>query len=206
MDLYEAIYNRRIVRDFKDKSVSDETLKRIIDAGLQAPTHDHLRNWEFIILKEKEDKERALQFVKQGIEPTLEILKQTLVNGTPQQKMYAAAMPRQYSMLMNASHIILPFFKSNSGVMNPSSVSALNPLSSIWCVIENIFLAATAEGLACSMRIPVGEEGENVAKIVGALENYLLPCYIGLGYASEDNIEVEQIKYSAEEKMHYGKW
>lgn len=120
--------------------------------------------------------------------------------------MYAVAMPRQYTMLMNASHIILPFFKSNSGVMKPSSVSSLNPISSIWCVIENIFLAATAEGLACSMRIPVGEEGLNVAKIVGAPESYLLPCYIGLGYASEDNIEVEQVKYSAEEKIHYGKW
>ncbi len=206
MDLYEAIYKRRIVRDFKDKTVPEETLKRIIDAGLQAPTHDHLRNWEFVILKEKEDKERALQFVKQGVGPTLEILKQTLVNGTPQQKMYSVAMPRQYSMLMNASYIILPFFKSNSGVMHPSSVSSLNPFSSIWCVIENIFLAAAAEGLACSMRIPVGEEGENVAKITGAPENYLLPCYIGLGYASEDNIEVEQVKYSAEEKMHWGKW
>ena len=147
-----------------------------------------------------------MQFVRQGIEPTLEILKQTLVSGTPQQKMYAVAMPRQYSMLINASYVILPFFKSNSGVMNPTSVSSLNPLSSIWCVIENIFLAATAEGLACSMRIPVGEEGENVAKIIGAPENYLLPCYIGLGYASEDNIEVEQIKYHAEEKIHYGKW
>ena len=42
MDLYEAIYKRRIVRDFKDKTVPEETLKRIIDAGLQAPTHDHL--------------------------------------------------------------------------------------------------------------------------------------------------------------------
>lgn len=53
MDLYEAIYKRRIVRDFKEKSVPDETLKKIIDAGLQAPTHDHLRNWEFVILKDK---------------------------------------------------------------------------------------------------------------------------------------------------------
>ena len=67
MDLYEAIYKRRIVRDFKDKSIPNETIKRIINAGLQAPTHDHLRNWEFVILKEKEDKERTLQFVKQGV-------------------------------------------------------------------------------------------------------------------------------------------
>lgn len=113
MDLYEAIYKRRTTRDFKNKTVPDEIIRRIIDAGLQAPTHDHLRNWEFVVIKEKKDKERALQFLRQGIKPTLEILKKVLVDGTLQQKMYAEAMPKQHSMLMDASHIILPFFKSN---------------------------------------------------------------------------------------------
>lgn len=206
MELYEAIYNRRVIRDFKNKNVPDEVLERIINAGLQAPTHDHLRNWEFVIIKEKEDKERVLQFIKKGTEPQLEILKQTLVNGTPQQKMYAVAMPRQYSMLMNSSHIILPFFKSTSGVLKPSCVSSLNPFASIWCVIENMFLAATAEGLACSMRIPVGIEGKNVADTVNAPDNYLLPCYLGLGYPVEELPDVEQVQYSAEQKMHFGKW
>lgn len=206
MELYDAIYNRRITRDFQDKIVPEEILEKIINAGLQAPTHDHLRNWEFVILQDKKDKEAALQFIKKGVEPQLEILKQILVEGTAQQKMYAIAMPRQYSMLMNASHIILPFFKSSAGVMNPTSVSSLNPLSSIWCVIENIFLAATAEGLACSMRIPVGEEGLNVAKVVGAPQDYLLPCYIGLGYPAEDSPLVEQVEYNAKQKMHFGKW
>lgn len=206
MELYEAIYKRRVVRDFQDRIVPDEVLKRIINAGLQAPTHDHLRNWEFVILQDKEDKEKALQFIKKGTEPQLEILKKTLIDGTSQQKMYAIAMPRQYSMLMNSSHIILPFFKSNSGVLKPGCVSSLNPISSIWCVIENIFLAATAEGLGCSMRIPVGEEGKKVADVVGAPENYLLPCYIGLGFPADEKPEVEQVQYTAEQKMHFGKW
>ena len=206
MDVYEAIYKRRTTRDFKNKTVPDEIIRRIIDAGLQAPTHDHLRNWEFVVIKEKKDKERALQFLRQGIKPTLEILKKVLVDGTLQQKMYAEAMPKQHSMLMDASHIILPFFKSNSNVLKPSCVSSLNPVSSIWCVIENIFLAATAEGLACSVRIPVGEEGKNVADIVGAPENYLLSCYIGLGYPADDASLVEQVRYSPEQKIHTGKW
>ena len=206
MELYEAIYSRRIVRDFKDEIVPDEIVKKIINAGLQAPTHDHLRNWEFIVIKDKKEKEEVLQFVKQGIAPTLEVLEKTLTNGTPQQKMYADAMPKQFTMLYNASHIILPFFKSNSGVLKPSCVSSLNPISSIWCVIENMFLAATAEGLAFSMRIPVGEEGGNVANVVGAPENYLLPCYLGLGYPTEDKYMPEQVMYKAEDKMHFGKW
>ena len=45
MDLYEAIYNRRIIRDFKDKQIPENVLEKIIDAGLQAPTHDHLRKY-----------------------------------------------------------------------------------------------------------------------------------------------------------------
>ena len=206
MELYDAIYNRRIVRDFKDEVVPDKVLKLIINAGLQAPTHYHLRNWEFVIIQDKKDKEQVLQFIKKGTEPQLEILKQTLVSGTPQQKMYADAMPKQYSMLMNASHIILPFFKSNSGVLKPSCVSSLNPISSIWCVIENMFLAATAESLAFSIRIPVGEEGRNVASVVGVPKNYLLPCYLGLGYPTEDKYMPEQVMYKAEDKMHFGKW
>ena len=206
MDFYEAINRRHIVREWKQEDVSEEAVKRIISAGLKAPTNDHMRSWEFILLHDRKEKEQALQFVREWVEKKNLEGKTDSVLKTPAQKMYACAMPRQYSMLMNASHIILPFFKSNAGVMNPTSVSSLNPLSSIWCVIENIFLAATAEGLACSMRIPVGEEGLNVAKVVGAPQDYLLPCYIGLGYPAEDKPLVEQVEYNAKQKMHFGKW
>ena len=75
MELYDAIYKRRIIRDFTDQTISEDILEKIINAGLQAPTHDHLRNWEFVIIQNKRDKENVLQFVKQGVEPTLEILK-----------------------------------------------------------------------------------------------------------------------------------
>lgn len=54
MDVYEAIYSRRSVRDFKDKDIDEKILKKILDAGLQAPTNNHLRQWEFIIINDKE--------------------------------------------------------------------------------------------------------------------------------------------------------
>jgi nitroreductase len=67
------------------------------------------------------------------------------------QKMYGYAMPRQYTMLKEAPYVIIPVFKSKE--LNGEYVSKLNPFATIWCVIENIFLAVTAEGLSCSMRI-----------------------------------------------------
>lgn len=67
MDLYDAIYKRRIIRDFKEGIVPEDVVERIIDAGIQAPTHDHLRNWEFVVISDKKDKETALQFVKKEL-------------------------------------------------------------------------------------------------------------------------------------------
>lgn len=64
MELYETIDKRRTVREWEDKDVDFEIIRHIIGAGLKAPTHNHLREWEFIILHSPEEKEKALQFAK----------------------------------------------------------------------------------------------------------------------------------------------
>ena len=56
------------------------------------------------------------------------------------------------------------------------------------------------------MRIPVGEKGLNAAKAVGAPENYLPTCYIGLGYSADDKPVIEQVEYSAKQKIHLVNW
>ena len=56
------------------------------------------------------------------------------------------------------------------------------------------------------MRIPVGDEGLNVAKAVGAPDDYLMPCYIGLGYPADDKTVVEQVEFIAGQKIHRRKW
>lgn len=53
MEFYEAINRRRTVREWKNKDVPQEVLERILAAGIQAPTHNHLREWEFIVLQER---------------------------------------------------------------------------------------------------------------------------------------------------------
>lgn len=50
MELYEAIEKRRTIRDFEDKPVDMEVIKKILSAGLKAPTNNHLRQWEFVII------------------------------------------------------------------------------------------------------------------------------------------------------------
>lgn len=205
MEFYQVISQRRTIRDLKETAVSDEVLERIIAAGLQAPTHNHQREWEFVILREPEEKENALQFVKEW-SATQEERKFVSAMGTSAQRMYAYAMPRQYAMLSENGCVILPFFKGGRSLFHASHINSLNSFASMWCCIENIFLAATAEGLACSMRIPVGNEGLKVADSIHVPEGYMLPCYIGIGYPAEDAAVVEQVERKTSDTLHFGKW
>lgn len=44
MEFYEVIEKRRTIRDFENVVVPTETIEQIIEAGLKAPTKDHMRD------------------------------------------------------------------------------------------------------------------------------------------------------------------
>ena len=92
-----------------------------------------------------------------------------------------------------------------SGARNGESVSKLNPFSTIWCVIENIFLAATAEGLACSMRIPLNEEHDIVKAKLKVPPTYKIPVFIGIGYADPNETVLEQNAADLDKQLHDGR-
>ena len=45
MELFEAINQRKTIRDFENEVISKEILEKIISAGLKTPTNDHMRDW-----------------------------------------------------------------------------------------------------------------------------------------------------------------
>ena len=204
MDFYETVKARKTIRDWSGREVPEDAIKRMIEAGLAAPSNNHLRSWEFILLHTREEKDRALQFVRRWTEAHRDIPNPGAT--APAQEMYTYAIPRQYSMLNDAPYVIIPLFKAAPGLFQSTSVSGLNTFASIWCVIENMFLAAAAEGLACSMRIPVGTEGPEVCSALGVPETYMMPVYIGVGYPAETAFIPEQYRFTAEQKTHRGRW
>ena len=207
MELYEAIYKRRTVRKFLEKEVNFDAVKRILEAGNRAPTWNHNRNWSYIVLRTEEEKAYAFEHAKKIAE---KFDAEKYLNAprpyptTLAQKMYAYAMPRQYTMLKDAPYVIIPVFKSKE--LNGEYVSKLNPFSTIWCVIENIFLAATAEGMACSMRIPLNEEHDIVKAKLKVPPTYMIPAFIGIDYADPNEKELEQNVANLEKQLHFGKW
>ena len=55
MDFYQVLERRRTIRDFSDKEVSNEVLEKILSAAFKAPTNDHLRQFEFVVVRGPEN-------------------------------------------------------------------------------------------------------------------------------------------------------
>jgi nitroreductase len=53
MDLKEAIYTRRAVREFTAEPVDEKTLRDLIDAAVQAPSAVNQQPWSFCVVRDK---------------------------------------------------------------------------------------------------------------------------------------------------------
>lgn len=210
MDVYAAINARRTVRDFEDKAIAPGIIEKIIDAGLKAPTNNHMRSWEFVMVQDKSVRASMLKTIPDAIPTSENDVNRWLdtweSTDRQQRDMYLNAMPRQFSMLYHAACLILPFFRQEGPLLQPKTLSSLNGFASIWCCIENILLAAAAEGIFGVTRIPVGGEAEHIRRIINYPDDYVMPCYIGLGYPAKKAAKVIQNKVKASDKIHFDKW
>ncbi len=207
MELYEAIEKRRTIRDFEDKPVDMEIIKKIIAAGLKAPTNNHLREWEFVIVNDKKERSKVLNLTDMTSYDECEKMMDSFgMTDSDQRGMYHIAMPKQFSMLYNSGCLILPFFKLREPLLQPTCLSSLNEFASIWLCIENMLLAAAAEGIFGVTRIPMTEELEHIKKVVNHPDNYAMPCYIALGYPSKNAKVPVQKEINVEDRLHFNQW
>ena len=58
MEVLEAIRKRRSIRKFKDTQLSEERVRRLIEAARLAPSGSNVQPWRFIIVKDKELKSK----------------------------------------------------------------------------------------------------------------------------------------------------
>ncbi|MCC0718782.1 MULTISPECIES: nitroreductase family protein [unclassified Clostridioides] len=63
----DSISKRRSIRKYKNQSISHETIEKIIEAGINAPSSKNRQPWKFIVVTEKE-KESMLRAMSKGIQ------------------------------------------------------------------------------------------------------------------------------------------
>ena len=202
MDFYDVIEARHSIRDFEDESISKDVLEKIVKAAYTAPANDHFRDWHYIVVTDKEIMKNVIEGVPKNL-TVKDVDAMTFISNPIQKESYQIAVPKQYRMLIEAAAIIIPLMKKKVDILSPSCLSDLNCYASIWCSIENVWLAAVAEGYGCNVRIPLGNE-ETVAKeTLNIPDDYLIPCFIGIGRPAKDAVSTKQIDVDYDAQIHW---
>lgn len=76
MDIYKTLQDRRSVRKYMSDPIPDEKLKRILDAARLAPSWSNQQCWRFIVVRDREQKEKLAASVPEN-NPARKAVEQT---------------------------------------------------------------------------------------------------------------------------------
>jgi len=210
MNVYEAIAARRTIRDFAPTLIPQEVLQRILGAGLQAPSHNHLRQWNFILVEDVRQREALVSvFRAEQTQSELEsMLDSWNMSVECQRLMYLDGIPKQASMILNAGALLIPCFHQPSLVLGEmKSLHELNAFASMWAVLENILIAAASEGvLGVTKIVSTPAEATHIRNVLAIPEDQEMPCYLALGYPSKDAVFHKQVSVDLKERISIDRW
>ena len=61
METTQAIHQWRSIRKYKDQSVSEDALKKVLEAGRRAPSWENVQPWHFVVIEDAAVKEKLAQ-------------------------------------------------------------------------------------------------------------------------------------------------
>ncbi|MFC1798854.1 nitroreductase family protein [Thermodesulfobacteriota bacterium] len=164
MDFYDVIEKRRSIRVCK-QGATEEQLRKIIIAGTKAPSAVNRQPWEFIIVDDQ-------MLIEQLAELKYQLnIKKDPDHGDMTDKERERRALRQKRYFRNASVVAV--------------CNEIEWERSVWLSIENMSLAAVAEGLGSCIVLLWGEEKVKAEELIGLPENYELTALLKIGVPGE---------------------
>ena len=166
MEFYEANEKRRTIRKFKG-AATEAQLQRIIEEGTKAPSARNTQGWEFIIVDDPALIESIgeIKYVwNRGNKPRGEEVPEEMDKAAQAQK----------ESFANASLIMV---YHTTGVSHAAGA---------WCCVQNMLLAATAEGLGSKISFFSGDAVKDIAKLVHAPDDMELATAVSFGIPAEE--------------------
>ncbi len=139
--LYEAIYKRRDIRHFNSKKIDPATLGRVLDAAHHAGSVGYMQPWNFMIIDDPQIKSKVAGNFKKANEQAAQKFsdeRQDLYNSLKLEGIEDAAI-----------NICVTCDRNRFGpnVLGRNTVVDTDIFSTC-CAVQNLWLAARAEGLA----------------------------------------------------------
>jgi 5,6-dimethylbenzimidazole synthase len=139
--LYEAIYKRRDVRHFISKPVDPEKLGRVLDAAHHAGSVGYMQPWNFLVITDPTVKDKMVLNFKNANEEASEKFsgdRKKLYNSLKLEGIHDAAV----NICVTCDRT-----RFGSNVLGRNTIFETD-LFSTCCAVQNLWLAARAEGLA----------------------------------------------------------
>ena len=190
MDVYKAIEKRRTIRNIK-KGVTEEQLKKLLLAGVKAPSGSNVQPWEFIVI---DDIKIIEQIAEIKYQQTLKMRIDQMVLDDPGlieqfytqtgKPLSVEVVSRQKDNYLNST-VVAVCNKKGHGIGRKSWMNIEN-IASTWMCIGNMALAATADGLGTQISIFREEHKIVVEKLLDIPEDYELTTVLLIGEIGEE--------------------
>jgi nitroreductase len=204
MGLYEAIYARRTIRDFLNREVPSEVIERALDAGLRAPSHNHQKDWHFVLAFTQAARQAIVRAEDRGDIVGESTLKNIAKYEPLAQTMYKEAVPKQNSMILTAPVVLVMVFKPGDKLYKSETIAHMNSIAAAWCCIENILLSLAADGVFGVTMVP-----HNTVEIKDALgipQELDVAAVIPFGYPAPGAVRFEQKQVAVADRVHRNAW
>ncbi len=204
MELQEAIRNRRTVREFDPRPVSDAVVERALAAGLMAPTHNHLRQWHFLLVEDPAVRMRVA--LAEDLQESISDSSLDYFDGLDSmaRDMYLYACPLQRRMVLTAPRLLIPVYKPNTPFEELKRMYELNCFASIWACIENILLSLAEDDVYGVTCIP--QNTPAIKSVLGIPAEMEIPALIPFGYKAANAKIVPQKHIELAGRMHRDHW
>ncbi len=200
ISLFEAIHTQRAIRRFTDEPVSDEAIRRIIEAAVRAPSGRNTQPWRFIVIRDAATKKKIGDYYRRACE----------VAGIGQEPIPGLSKKVNDSVTHLAYHmgeapvLILACYEYlNEDVVGPSTILTG---SSIYPAVQNLLLAARALGLGTSLTTVHSMFEDEIKDLLGIPSNVQTAALIPMGYPSPEERFGGSRRRPVAEVTHHDRW
>ena len=180
--IYRVIRERRDVRRFKSDPIPEETLRRILNAAMQAPSVGYMQPSNFILIDNKEVRQRVhASFLKANEEAKV------LFPGERGEKY---ALLKLEGLLEGALNICVTCDRERFGAVGLGRTCQPEmDLYSTVCAVQNLWLAARCEGVGVGWVSII--KPEDLPPILGLPDTVVPVAYLCVGYTEQFAAEPE---------------
>jgi nitroreductase len=204
MEFKQVIDKRRSIREFSNEIIPNEIIMEALHNGLKAPSYNHLKQWDFIMVRDPKIKLALTQTEEMIEEVSTDLIHAFEDYENLAREMYLDAIPKQKRMILTAPELLVVVYKPKTPVKDSHRIYDLNCLASVWCCIENILLSLAEHDVLGVTFIPKNtDKVKEVLKVPNELE---VAAIIPFGYKDKDSKIIEQKEIDLKTRVHVNAW